>query len=115
MWNVLIQINKKLVIAIPVMMAAGFVFGLAGEASLVKQLKLLIMPLTFLMVTTYDINKIKFATGEATFKRAVGIYESGKVTEIDQLGGYYSAFVLGAKPYRVSLSTFNYKQDNCRG
>ena len=50
------------------------------------------------MTTTYDLNKIKFATDEVTFKRAVGLYESGKVTEIEALGGYYSAVVLGTEP-----------------
>ena len=65
------------------------------------------------MLPTYDLNKIKFSTGEATFKRAVGLYECGKVTEIGQLGGYYSALVLGAKPYRVSVSARNYKQGHC--
>lgn len=34
------------------------------------------------MIPTYDLNKIKFATNGATFKRAVGLYESGKVTEV---------------------------------
>jgi uncharacterized Zn finger protein len=56
------------------------------------------------MVPLYDLNKIKFATDEATFKRAVGLYESGKVTEVESLGGYYSAVVLGTEPYRVSVS-----------
>lgn len=65
------------------------------------------------MLPSYDLNKIKFATGEATFKRAVGLYESGKVTEIDQLGGYYSALVVGTKPYRVSVSARHYKQGHC--
>ena len=50
MWKFLIAINKKLVLAIPVMMAAGFLFGLQINPSFVKQLKQLIMPLTFLMV-----------------------------------------------------------------
>lgn len=65
------------------------------------------------MTPTYDLNKIKFATDESTFKRAVGLYESGKVTEIEALGGYYSAVVLGAEPYRVSVSARNYKQGHC--
>jgi len=65
------------------------------------------------MTPTYDINKIKFATDEATFKRAVGLYDSGKVTETEELGGYYSAVVLGTKPYRVSVSTRNYKHGSC--
>jgi hypothetical protein len=65
------------------------------------------------MLPAYDLNKIKFATDEGTFNRAVGLYENGKVTEIDQLGGYYSALVLGTKPYRVSVSARNYKQGHC--
>lgn len=47
------------------------------------------------MHVNYDLNKIKFATDEATFTRAVGLYESGKVTQVDTLGGYYSAVVQG--------------------
>jgi len=65
------------------------------------------------MSLAYDLNKIKFATDEATFKRAVGLYESGKVTELEMLGGYYSAVVLGTEPYRVSISARNYKQGDC--
>lgn len=65
------------------------------------------------MHLAYDLNKIKFATDEATFKRAVGLYESGKVTEVEALGGYYSAVVLGTEPYRVSVSARNYKHGHC--
>ena len=65
------------------------------------------------MISTYDLNKIKFATDEATFKRAVGLYEGSKVTEIEELGGYYSAVVLGTEPYRVSVSGRNYKHGHC--
>ncbi len=50
MWKFLIKINKKLVVAIPVMMAAGFVFGINVDPAAVKKLKALIVPLTFLMV-----------------------------------------------------------------
>lgn len=65
------------------------------------------------MFLNYDLNKIKFATDEATFKRAVGLYESSKVTKVKALGGYYSAVVLGTEPYRVSISARNYKQGHC--
>jgi len=65
------------------------------------------------MTPAYDLNKIKFAADEATFQRAVGLYESSKVTEIEALGGYYSAVVLGTQPYRVSVSARNYKQGHC--
>lgn len=65
------------------------------------------------MPASYDLHKIKFATDEATLKRAVGLYESGKVTEVEQMGGYYFALVLGTKPYRVSVSARNYKHGHC--
>ena len=50
MWNFLIRINKNLVYAIPGLMAAGFIFGLAAAAEPVNRLKSFIVPLTFLMV-----------------------------------------------------------------
>ena len=65
------------------------------------------------MTISYDINKLKFATDEATFKRAVGLYESGNVTKVETMGGYYSAVVVGTEPYRVSVSARNYKQGHC--
>ena len=65
------------------------------------------------MPPTYDLNKIKFATDEATFKRAVGLYEGGKVTEAEEAFGNWTAVVLGTKPYRVSVSGRNYKHGHC--
>jgi len=65
------------------------------------------------MHINYDLNKIKFATDEATFARAVGLYEGNKVTEVETLGGYYSAVVRGTEPYRVSVSARSYKQGDC--
>jgi len=50
MWSLLIKINKKLTIAIPAMMLAGFMFGISSSSGMVSQLKALILPLTFLMV-----------------------------------------------------------------
>lgn len=50
MWKYLIKINKNLVYAIPFMMLMGFLFGGAAPPQLVKSLKSLIVPLTFLMV-----------------------------------------------------------------
>jgi arsenite transporter len=47
MWSFLTSINKKLVIAIPIMMAAGFIYGLIADAGWLKSL---IIPFTFLMV-----------------------------------------------------------------
>ncbi len=50
MWNFLIKINKRLVVAIPAMMAAGYLLGITATPATLKNLKALIMPLTFLMV-----------------------------------------------------------------
>lgn len=47
MWGFLAWLNKRLVLAIPVMMLAGFIFGATVSAGF---LKALIMPFTFLMV-----------------------------------------------------------------
>lgn len=65
------------------------------------------------MIPSYDLKKIKFATDGATFERAVGLYEGGKVTEVEELGGDYSAVVFGTKPYRVSISAQRYGHGDC--
>ena len=63
MWQFLININKKLVFAIPAMMLAGFLVGLQVEPDSLKRLKALIVPLTFLMVypmmVTLNIDHLK--------------------------------------------------------
>ncbi|MGI9535656.1 MAG: arsenic resistance protein [Desulfocapsaceae bacterium] len=63
MWNYLIRINKNLIIAIPCMMVAGFITGVFADQQVVKTLKHLIVPLTFLMVypmmVTLNINHLK--------------------------------------------------------
>ena len=53
MWKTLRWINQNLTITIPAAMAAGFFFGLAYNASFLKQW---IMPLTFLMVYPMMVN-----------------------------------------------------------
>ena len=50
MWDLIIKINKKLILAIPTMMLAGFLFGVSLSGDMVSQFKTLILPLTFLMV-----------------------------------------------------------------
>jgi ACR3 family arsenite efflux pump ArsB len=47
MWTLLTKLNKNLIIAIPIMLVAGFIFGVFVEASFLKSL---ILPFTFLMV-----------------------------------------------------------------
>ncbi len=65
------------------------------------------------MPPTYDLNKIKFATDEATFKRGVDLYERGKVTEVEEVFGKFTAVVLGTEPYEVSVSGRRYKDAHC--
>ncbi|ACV68487.1 universal stress protein [Desulfohalobium retbaense] len=58
MWKLLSSISKHLIIAIPVMMLLGFVFGIAVDDA--SGLKGLIIPFTFLMVYPMMVNlKIK--------------------------------------------------------
>jgi ACR3 family arsenite transporter len=53
MWKILEKITKNLTIAIPVMMIAGFLFGLSNDAA---AMKVLIIPFTFLMVYPMMVN-----------------------------------------------------------
>jgi len=50
MWNILLKINKHLIIAIPLFLIAGFIFGVFADQALTRSMKALILPLTFLMV-----------------------------------------------------------------
>ena len=65
------------------------------------------------MPPTYDLNKIKFATDEATFRRAVELYERGKVTQVEEAFGDFTAVIQGTQPYRVSVSGRNYRHGHC--
>lgn len=63
MWKILMRINKNLVYAIPLFMLGGFLFGGGIDATIVRKMKLLIIPLTFLMVypmmVTLNIKHLK--------------------------------------------------------
>jgi len=63
MWKILILINKNLVYAIPLFLLAGFLFGAGSDPALVAKMKILIVPLTFLMVypmmVTLNIKHLK--------------------------------------------------------
>ncbi len=65
------------------------------------------------MKPKYNLDKIKFATDGPTFKRAVDLYEKGKVTQFKEGIGTYSAVVLGTKPYRVSVEARRYGLATC--
>ncbi len=61
----------------------------------------------------YDLNKIKFATDGSTFEKAVALYESGRVTQVEEGIRSYSAIVLGTNPYRVSVEARRYDYGHC--
>lgn len=61
----------------------------------------------------WDLDKIKFATDEPTFERAVGLYEEGKVIRFRaEIGGFF-AVVLGSQPYEVFVSARRYDEGRC--
>ncbi len=63
MWKALIKINKNLVYAIPTLMIGGLVFGNLADHAIVAGMKMMIIPLTFLMVypmmVTLNIKHLK--------------------------------------------------------
>ncbi len=65
------------------------------------------------MAPRYDLEKIKFGVDERTWERAVGLYESGKITEVEE--GYFgfTARVLGTHPYDVAVSQTHYDRGDC--
>ena len=65
------------------------------------------------MSPKYDLEKIKYATDAPTFQKAVGLYESGKVTQFKEGIGGYSAVVTGTKPYMVSVEARSYEYGHC--
>ena len=65
------------------------------------------------MPPKYDLDKIKFTTDPATFQKAVGLYESGKVIRFNDNGFTYTATVLGTQPYNVIVSNKKYDMGRC--
>lgn len=61
----------------------------------------------------YDLEKIKYATDAPTFAKAVGLYESGKVTQFTEEVRAYSAMVLGTKPYHVVVEARRHDYGHC--
>jgi len=61
----------------------------------------------------YDLDKIKFATDQPTFEKAVALYESRKVTRFNEGISSYTAVVIGTEPYRVSVETHRYDYGHC--
>lgn len=65
------------------------------------------------ILSSYDLDKIKFATDSPTFEKAVKLYESGKVINFNDNGYTYTAKVLGTKPYEVFVSRRRYDEGRC--
>ncbi len=61
----------------------------------------------------YNLDKIKYATDPATFERAVGLYEKGKIIRFKkELNGFF-ATVLGTKSYSVYITKAHYDRGDC--
>ena len=65
------------------------------------------------MLPTYDLDKIKFATDEATLKKAIDLYECKKVIDFKDTGYTYTATVIGTSPYRFFVSNKHFDEGNC--
>lgn len=68
------------------------------------------------MKPSYNLDKIKYATDQPTFKRAVAIYESGGVKNFEYNGvSGFLAKVRGSKGnfYNVFVSSRHYDEGNC--
>jgi len=65
------------------------------------------------MKPSFDLDKIKFATDQSTYEKAVILYESGKVTRFEEDIGSYLAVVLGSRSYRVSIEARRFGLGNC--
>jgi len=65
------------------------------------------------MNTKYNLDKIKYATDPATFERAVGLYEKGKIIRFKkELNGFF-ATVLGTKSYSVYVTKTHFDRGDC--
>lgn len=65
------------------------------------------------MKPVFDLDKIKYATDQPTFEKAVALYEAGKVTQFREGIGSYSAVVIGTEPYPVSIEARCFGLANC--
>lgn len=61
----------------------------------------------------YDLNKIKFSSGNPLWERAVQLYERGSVTRFEDNDGSYAARVMGGNPYDVWVSAARFDIGNC--
>lgn len=65
------------------------------------------------MPIKFDLDKIKFATDEATFNRAVKLYQEGKVKQFEEGIASYAAVVEGTKLYNVFIEERQFGLGTC--
>lgn len=65
------------------------------------------------MPIKFNLDKIKFATDEATFNRAVELYQEGKVKQFEKGIASYTAIVEGTKPYNVFIEERQFGLGDC--
>lgn len=62
---------------------------------------------------TYDLQKIKFATDQKTFEKAVSLYETGQVNNFKNTDYQFSAVVFGTHDYNVHVSKKHFDEGDC--
>jgi len=65
------------------------------------------------MIPQYDLEKIKSGVDEKTWERAAGLYEAGKVSEVEESYIGFTARVSGTHPYDVAVSETHYNHGHC--
>lgn len=61
----------------------------------------------------YDLQKIKYATNQRTFEKAIGLYESRKVKNFRDIYYEFSAVVSGTQNYNVHVSKNRFDEGGC--
>ncbi len=61
----------------------------------------------------FDLDKIKYTIDPPTWKRAIGLYEDGKVDKFKETPSGYFAIVRSTHPYRVIVSAKYYDHGSC--
>jgi len=61
----------------------------------------------------YTLDKIKFATDEFTLNKAIALYKTRKVTQVEEGIRSYTAIVLGTKPYKVFIEARRFDYGSC--
>ena len=65
------------------------------------------------MKPQYSLRDIKFGSDSASFKKAIELYEKGKVTAFKKETFLFKAVILGTKPYHVWISATDYDKGDC--